>query len=219
MSPVTFRNFTETHRRTLPGRIDRSLMKSNSGSDQPKILAGLQFIGLIEPSGKPTAKFELLRDVETDEGLKESWQNLLQEAYPKLFQGFDLTKATQSQIEERFREEYKISGDTVRKAVAFFLALARNSGIALSPYLKTTRTRTNSPGSSRRRPPRTRQEEPAILSSLRENPPSPGRLHRAVQAWIDEIPENGQPWTVEDFEEWIKIFRASVIRAYKIPTV
>lgn len=217
MSPVTFANFCETHRRTLPSRIDRSLMKSNSGSDQPRILSGLQFMGLTEPSGKPTPKFERLRDVEGDD-LKSAWATIIMEAYPSLFADFDLTRATQAQIEERFREEYGITGDSVRKAVAFFLALARSAGVELSPHAKPTRIRSSSGrstgGAKRARLSRSRASGSAEPSSGDEREPS--RLHPAVQAWIDEMPANGEPWDANDFDEWLQIFRSSIKRAYKI---
>jgi len=220
MSPVTFSNFIETHRRTLPSRIDRSLMKSNSGTDQPRILSGLQFMDLTDTAGKPTAKFERMRDTE-GEDFKGVWAEVLQAAYPSLFHGFDLTKATQGQIEERFREEYKISGDTVRKAVAFFLALARNAGIPLSPYVKATRTRGVVPRSGGPRRPRTPRERDRERIQRDENEGvgddrQPSRLHPAVQAWIDEMPANGERWDLSDFEDWLSIFRSSILRAYKI---
>jgi hypothetical protein len=156
MSPVTLTNFVETHRRTLPSRIDRSLMKSVAGSDQAKILGALEFLDLIQSNGTPTPKFEALRQAGEDEAeVKRAWSSTVEGAFPLMFQGFDLTTATQAMIDERSREEFSISGDTVRKAVAFFLALCRYANIPLSSYVKATRVRSGRPpGAPRRTTPR-----------------------------------------------------------------
>lgn len=139
LSPVTFYNFMEAHRRTLPDRIDRSLMTNLSGTDQPRVLSALRFFGLIAEDGKTQPTFHKLRDLD-EEALKSAWATLLRSSYPYLFEGFNLEKATQGQIEERFREQ-GIKGDTVRKGVAFFVAMARTAGIELSTYIKATRLR------------------------------------------------------------------------------
>lgn len=144
LSPVTFFNFVEAHRRTLPDRIDRSLMTNLSGTDQPRILAALRFFSLISEDGKTQPAFQKLRDLD-EETLKSAWATLLRAAYPYLFDGFNLAQATQGQIEERFREQ-GIKGDTVRKGVAFFVAMARTAGIELSTYIKATRLRASTGG-------------------------------------------------------------------------
>ena len=149
LSPVTFFNFVEAHRRTLPDRIDRSLMTNLSGTDQPRILAALRFFGLINEEGYTQTSFQKLRDLDED-GLKDEWVALLRSSYPYLFEGFKLDQATQGQIEERFREQ-GIKGDTVRKGVAFFVSMARTAGVELSSYIKATRLRATS-GAKERKP-------------------------------------------------------------------
>jgi len=138
-SGTTFFNFVEAHRRTQPTRIDRSIMGSIAGGDQARILKALRFFDLIDDDGHPTESFKRLRDIEGDE-IQGAWAMLLRQAYPYLFSGFNLEKATQGQLEERFREQ-GIKGDTVRKAVTFFIAMARFAGLTLSPYFKPVRQR------------------------------------------------------------------------------
>jgi hypothetical protein len=167
MSPVTLTNFVETHRRTLPRRMDRSMMKSVSGSDQARILGALDFLDLTRDNGRPTHKFEALRDAGEDEsGLKAVWADIVRQAYPLMFEDFDLSSATQAMIDERFRDEFSIQGDTVRKAVAFFLALARLAEIPLSTYVKATRPR--GPG----RPPGSQKRGPATAKKPKDAPPA-----------------------------------------------
>lgn len=145
MSPVTFERFVETHRRTLPGRIDRSVMANLSGGDQTKIISALHFMGLTDPrTDVPTTLFARMKDAGDDEGaMKAAWGDVLREAYPTAFTPpLSLATATQAQLNECFTGAYGIQGDSVRKATAFFIALARSAGIPLSGYFKQTRART-----------------------------------------------------------------------------
>jgi hypothetical protein len=161
LSPTTFLNFIDAHRRTLPTRIDRSMMPTLSGGDQVRILKTLRFFGLIEENGEPTPSLHKLATLESAD-LQHAWATLLRHAYPYLFEGFNLEKATHGQIEERFREK-GIKGETVRKAVAFFIGLARTADLKLSPYFKGMKK----PGSSGPRTPRkvTRRSSPRVEQS------------------------------------------------------
>lgn len=151
-SGTTFFNFVEAHRRTQPTRIDRSIMGNVAGGDQAKILRALRFFDLTRESGTPTPTFEALKELEGEE-LQAAWSRLLRNAYPYLFSDFNLEKATQGEIEERFREQ-GIKGDTVRKAVTFFITMARLAGLKLSPYFKATRQRGTRATRPTRRAPR-----------------------------------------------------------------
>jgi hypothetical protein len=222
-SGTTFYNFVEAHRRSLPTRIDRSIMGNIAGGDQARILKALWFFDLIGENGKPTSTFETLRDVEGEE-LQRVWADLLRAAYPFLFSDFNLEKATQGQIEERFREQ-GIRGDTIRKAVTFFITLARLAGLKLSPYFKATRARGARGPKPQRKGPRA-TAPPRLYGGGEAVPINPtpvldpalfGKLHPAVQAWIDEMPFRDTQWERADFESWLAIFKASVERAYKIP--
>jgi len=169
LSGTTFFNFVEAHRRTQPTRIDRSIMTILAGCDHAKILRALRFFELIRQDGTPTERFSSLKDLEGDE-LQTAWQDSLRKAYPYLFSDFNLEKATQGQIEERFREQ-GIKGDTVRKAVTFFITLARLAGLKLSPYFKQTRQRAPRSAKPARRP---RSGRPSEVQALEAPPPSEG---------------------------------------------
>jgi hypothetical protein len=145
MSPVTFERFIETHRRTLPGRIDRSVMPTMAGGDQTKIISALHFMGLTDPrTDVPTGLFARMKDAGEDAAaLKAAWGDVLREAYPTAFTPpFNLMTATQGQLNENFTAAFGITGDSVRKATAFFISLARVAGIPLSGYFRQTRVRT-----------------------------------------------------------------------------
>lgn len=218
LSPTTFLNFVEAHRRTLPTRIDRSIMGNVAGGDQVKILRALRFFDLINDEGEPTIGFHAIAALQPAEA-ELAWADLIRHAYPYLFEGFDLQKATQGQIEERFRER-GIKGDTVRKAVAFFIGIARAAGLPLSPYFKGTKKRGPSGPRGPRKSPQRRsavRDEGAAGSDAgggSERPPS--KLPPVIQAWIDDIPPAGEPWLREDFDSWLALFSGSIERLYKI---
>jgi hypothetical protein len=218
LSPTTFQNFVDAHRRTLPTRIDRSIMSNLAGGDQVKILRGLRFFNLIDDDGHPTDSFKRLSDLD-DDTYQSAWSALLRQAYPDLFSVLNLEKATQAQIEERFREA-GIKGDTVRKAVAFFVGMARMAGIPLSPYFKGVKKRgpTGPRGPRKaRRSTAAPREETTVYAEAPAAAPKQTRLHPAVQAWIDELPGRDDEWNETDFTEWLTIFEGSIRRAYKLP--
>jgi hypothetical protein len=165
-SAVTFSNFIEAHRRTQPTRFDRSIMSNVAGGDQAKILKALRFFGLSNEEDRPTEAFQELESLDADH-MQGAWAELLRQAYPFLFSGFDLEKATHSQLEERFREQ-GIQGDTVRKAVGFFIGMARLAGVSLSPYFRAMRAR--GPRMARKAPTRVAKKAEARSTVARSSP-------------------------------------------------
>ncbi len=166
MSPVTAANFIETHRGTLPNRIDKSMMMNLAGGDRNRLLNALRFLGLTEPPGDtPSARFVRFRDAADETALAAAWADVALTAYRDAIDGLDLASATQAQIDERFRETYKITGDTIRKSVAFFLSLARLGNVPLSTYVKKTRPRGAASGPARPRAPRPPKSQRAAGSN------------------------------------------------------
>ncbi len=177
-SAITFSNFIDGHRRTQPTRFDRSIMSNIAGGDQARILKALHFFGLSDEEARPTKVFHDLENLDA-ERMQAAWVELLRRAYPFLFSNFDLEKATHAQLEERFREQ-GIQGDTVRKAVGFFIGMARLAGLTLSPYFKTMKAR--GPRAARKPLQRnTRRPEPN------------GHVYsqgRALREWWDRITDH-----------------------------
>lgn len=137
----TFRNFLyQLEQRGLPARIDRSVMSQKSGTVQSRLLLALNYLELITPRGRPTEKFKKLFTV--NENVR---QNVLKEivtsSYGFLFNNnIDITDASSSQVEELFQRTGS-SGETLRRSISFFLSLAREAGIPVSPYIKPHRNK------------------------------------------------------------------------------
>jgi hypothetical protein len=135
----TFGTFLERLGPDLPNRVDRSVLGHMSGANQYQLLAALRYLRLVSQAGVVT---ERLRDLVKADGAsrQDILRRLITEAYPFLFEGFDLKRATMHEIEVRFAAA-GASGDTIRRCVSFFLGVARDCGIQLSPFLEQARQR------------------------------------------------------------------------------
>lgn len=131
----TFRNFIEGLRGGVPGRIDRTVMPRYSGAVQSMLLGALRYLKLTNPDGSPKPLLTKLAEAESGDR-QTLLRDMLRAAYSFMFNGsINLQNATSKQVQEAFAGA-GVSGDTVRKAVAFFLAAAKDADIPLSPYLK-----------------------------------------------------------------------------------
>lgn len=134
----TFRTFIDSLRMAIPGRIDRSLLGTMSGTLQGQLIAALKYLDLITLHGSPTEKLSRLVNSEGAERQK-IFKDILASAYTFLVHdGFSLDRATSKQLEEQFTK-VGATGDTVRKCIAFFVAAAKDAGFPLSPFIKKTR--------------------------------------------------------------------------------
>jgi Family of unknown function (DUF5343) len=122
----------------VPARVDRGYLGSASGTTKAQFLAAAKALQLLDNDLKPTATLHDL--VDHKDRAPEIIRGLLTRFYgPVIALG---TNATQQQLDETFREEYGISGSTVRKAVTFYLAAAKFAGIPLSPHFSAPRVST-----------------------------------------------------------------------------
>jgi hypothetical protein len=152
----------------LPPRIDRSLMRSKSGSDQVGLTAAMKSFGLINGSQEVTGLRELAA---TDEAGRVQWLALeVRKHYAAQMKVSD-ENGTEQQLRDSFKESFGLeSADTLRKSMTFFLHAARTAGIETSAYFPTTRSgsgvqghpnRAGRPSASRRPPPqKTRATRP-----------------------------------------------------------
>jgi len=137
----------------LPHQIDRSVFPGLSWTVQNQLLAAMKFLGLTDDTGKPTAMLSTL--VEGDEkARREYFAEILKDRYAELFK-LDLLKASPLQIQQAMTQFYGVSGDTLEKAMRFFVSATEYSGIAISPLLAgkkadgTTTRKKRGPGRKR----------------------------------------------------------------------
>ena len=147
----------------VPPQIDRSLMRSKSGSDQVNLTAALKAFGLIDAGQTVTGLRELASG---EEQARIRWlADQVRKHYPVQVKVSE-ENGTEQQLRESFRESFKIeSADTLRKAMTFFLHAARAAGIAISPHFPTTRSGSGAPGTPKPRRSASRRKAAADSSN------------------------------------------------------
>lgn len=119
----------------MPSAVDRSYLSKRSGSEKSALIAALKWFELINDEGAPTNRLEdfiAAGEPESKTLLKE----MVETSYGAITDGtFNLRSATTSQLADQFRQ-YEINGSTLSKSITFFLAAAKDAGIAVSPHAK-----------------------------------------------------------------------------------
>jgi hypothetical protein len=136
----TFMNFLNAIGPGLPSRIDRSVVSSLSGAVQGQLISALRYFNLIGLDGQLN---QSLRALVAAEGLERQQllKSMITDSYRFVFEGsIDLERATMGELSELFAEQ-QITGETMRKAIGFFLAICRAAGIRLSTQLARVRRR------------------------------------------------------------------------------
>lgn len=130
----TLINFLEGLRRATPSRIDRSIMQSLSGAVQGQLMASLHFLELVNEVGKPT---DFLIALVHSEGhdRQRLFRDIVTRSYGFIFKSSsNFERVTRKEIEELFAAQ-GVRGETLRKSLGLFLALAANAGIRMSPHV------------------------------------------------------------------------------------
>jgi len=132
----TFRNFIDALQQGIPARVDRSYWGDKwSGSTGTQLVAALRFLGLVDSNGTPTTRLRQLVLASGDQRT-EMLKQISYEAFGFLFQGsFDPKTATYAQLQEVFKNTYQLTGDVVRKCTKFFIGLASDADVPLSPFI------------------------------------------------------------------------------------
>lgn len=135
---TTFLSFIKGLAETgIPSRIDKSLLRNMSGSNQSALISALKWFDLIDDAGAHGEDLERLVKAGDDAG--SELRSLLPRAYKFMADGsIDLARATGAQMQEKFRD-YGLSGETIIKAMSFFLAACKEAGIPVSAHVKLPR--------------------------------------------------------------------------------
>jgi len=192
-----------------PPRIDRSFLSGLSGGYQSQVIAALRSLDLIDSKGAVQPSLGEL----VDEGDKrgELVGRIVRRLYPGPVQ-LGTVNATQGQLEEAFRA-YGVAGDTMRKAVAFYLGAAKYGNVPLSRNFKVPAV-TASDG---RRSPKRRRANAADngVGNAPAPPPPPASpdsawlttFDPAVIAWVRRIPVGQTSWPKVKKDHWFLTFR------------
>jgi hypothetical protein len=196
----SFRNYIDGLKQGIPSQIDRSVMRNMSGALQSQLSATLKYLGLINAVGQPTDR---LSRIVHSEGAERSsaLRDVAKVAYPFFFQGFDLKTATPKMLTGKFAE-MNASGGTIGKCMAFFIGLAKDAEIPLSPHLLVMR------GNRTGKPRRTKQE-PTVLPSNGGEPALTASEVSAMpwkQLLLSKFPSFDPSWSSEVQAKWFDMF-------------
>jgi hypothetical protein len=147
------RVITELAEIGIPRKIRTSTFPELPDGARSSLLGALQYLGLIEEDGIPTPRLpEFAKAGELDR--PKVWKPIIRAAYSFVFNDdrFELSQATAEDLAERFRNEH-VSGGTLNKAVAFFIALTTDAGIPISPSLMRRKHPASRIAVGPRRPP------------------------------------------------------------------
>ena len=165
MSFQSFRNLLDqlSGQHVLPDTFDRSFFGQVSGSLVAQTRGTLKFFDLIDETYRPTDRLRAL--MVADEQVRIS--GLRELARIKYASVLDLgSNATQGQLEQEIRKT-GLNGQSITKAVTFYLGLAEYTGLPVSPYFKKTsppRSSASASGNGARRGSR-RKKPPAKVQS------------------------------------------------------
>lgn len=132
----TFSSFLDRLQKGIPARIDRSYWSDRlASSTGTQLMGALRFLGLIDASSVPSSRLRLLasaREAKKAEILRQ----MMMETYSFMLQGsLDLQTATYAQLEETFHHTFELADDVRRKCIKFFVALASDAEVPLSPFI------------------------------------------------------------------------------------
>jgi hypothetical protein len=203
----TFQTFVDRLHQTMPARIDRSYWgKSFSGSTGNQLMSALLFLALVDGTGAPTNRLKLLvggaKDVKSTDIIKQTCMD----AFDFLFVGsFDLQTATAAQMQKLFHSNFQISSSVCRKCIKFFVDMASDADIPLSPYITKQIRNTHSTGGSKAVAKKSTPRIGQNLYLAQETEDIPGSL-----TWdkmlLNKFPSFDPTWPDEVKLQWFRAF-------------
>ncbi|WP_112237139.1 DUF5343 domain-containing protein [Kribbella monticola] len=187
----------------FPARIDKSYLESTAGGYATVVIASLRWMGYLHEDGRPTEALKSLV-VADESGRKRLLAKALREQYPGLEQKATANE-TQAQLLEYFTAKWGVSGDTRRKAIAFYLGAAKWSGVPTGSLWKTPPSGPRRVGGS--------GKTTKIDQELSNPPPPPPTtdplvegLSTALRGVLERLPKFGEQWTSRERDMFKRAF-------------
>jgi len=211
---AAWRRLLQAVQENIPLQFDRSYFSGLGFSESTALTARgtLLFLDLMSDDSRPTEK--LVNWVKAEGKPRPSvLKEIVSVAYQPVLGDLDVGHATLGQVEECFRK-YGAEKNVGHKCVSFFLALAKDAGIVLSPNLASrsrvgaTQKVTSQVISARRRR--------VSYSSPRSEPSKP-----ETTEWDNlssKLPAFDPNWPKEVREEWFDRLGALMLLMQKFPS-
>lgn len=152
----TFTTFLDHLRSVgLPSHVDKSTMQSMSGAMQSWTKSSLRYMNLIDGNDIPDDRLKKLVKAQ-GEDRKPLLRDLFKSTYAFLNGKVDLSNTTPPKLKDAITA-LGAQGETVEKIMTFMIAMAKDAGIPLSPYLTKRAVAQRRP-----KPRQARKDEPVI---------------------------------------------------------
>ena len=129
----TFQTALEVLDQGLPPRIDTSVWPTLAGSVRGQLIPAFKFLGLIDAEKEVLPQLTRLIAAKEDERVPVL-RRIMERSYPTIIE-IGQTNASSRQLHEAMRE-YNVKGDTLDKAVRFYLKAAVYCGLPVSSLWK-----------------------------------------------------------------------------------
>ena len=209
---LTFKRFVgELAKKSMPNRIDHTVMSGKSGGTQSTLRGALRFLELTDGDLTPTEEFRgLVAAYDKGSQWEEVLRPIVMKAYARIVDGLDLKRGTAHQLAECFRKRGKVSGNTLTMAVRFYLNALDDADIERSPYFAAPKRPARK--KQAKAPPQEKNSSSALPASPAEETTVPGAKEAATD-WPSHpfhIPTRSQPVIVtapKDLteQEWVLI--------------
>lgn len=120
----------------VPARIDRSYWgETISGSTGIQLMSALRFLSLIDEAGRPSNQLRQLAQARGDQQAA-ALVEIASQSYSFVLKSPLYNKdATYDQLVECFQDSFQLNPDVCRKCIKFFVSLAADARIPLSPFM------------------------------------------------------------------------------------
>ncbi len=126
-------------RQDLPDRIDDSYLQflRVNQATRSTLYTALRFLQLVDEEDRPNEALAALVGSEGEEH-REKLREIVNRSYNPILRGIRLKSTTPDQLRDKFRER-GANGDVARKCSSFFVAIADDAGLDLSPHIHRRR--------------------------------------------------------------------------------
>lgn len=118
----------------VPGRIDKTMLRNFSGAVASQLITALKFLHLTDAAGHPQPPLRSLVEAYGTDVWPERLAGIIRTSFSPIF-SLNLETATPGQFNEAFAREFDGEGETMRKAVTFFVNAVREAQIPISSYI------------------------------------------------------------------------------------
>lgn len=194
-----------------PPQIDPSYLDTFSGGYRSTVIASLKSLGLINDKGEVLALLTDLVEAPDRNARETIIANLLRQLYPEPVRLGGI-KATQGQLLDAFRET-GIGGDTLRKAIAFYLGAANYAKIPVSSNFKVPSVAPADGKKTVKRKPRG-SADGSTDANMGGGGEGSGqsdadswsiKIDPAILHWLKRIPAEAEPWADGPRQKWTAV--------------